>query len=96
MWAIMRANAIPAAPSCRIAARAVFENAMFCAVSRALAQTSTARSISVGWSSAHCSACMPPSEPPIAVCSRRTPRWSSSARCTVTRSRTVKSGKSRP
>ena len=96
MWAIMRANAMPSAPSRRIAARAVFEKAMFCAVRRALAQTSTARSISAGWSSAHCSACIPPSEPPIAACSVRTPRCSSSARWTLTRSRTVKSGKSRP
>ena len=42
MWAIMRAKAMPSKPSRRIAARAVFENAMFCAVRRALAQTSTA------------------------------------------------------
>ena len=46
---------------------------MFCALSRALAQISTARSTSCGWSSAHCSACIPPSEPPIAACSRSTP-----------------------
>ena len=46
MWAIMRATSI--ASWVRIAWRATFENAMFCALSRAVAQTSTARSISSG------------------------------------------------
>ena len=102
MWAIMRATARPfGAPSAncgspRIAARATAEKPMFWALSRALAQIATARSTSSGASSAHCSACMPPSEPPIAVCSRSTPRRRRSARCTVVRSRTVKSGNDRP
>ena len=39
---------------------------------------------------------MPPTEPPIAAAGRSMPRWASSARWTVTRSRTVKSGKRRP
>ena len=46
MWAIMRATSI--ASWVRIAWRATFQNAMFCAVSRAVAHTSTARSISSG------------------------------------------------
>ena len=96
MWAIMRAKAMPSWPSREIAARAALEKPMFCAVSFALAQISTARSTSCGWSSAHCSACIPPSEPPIAACSRSTPSSASSARWTLTRSRTLKSGKSRP
>ena len=40
---------------------------MFCAVSRALRADHGARSTSSGWSIAHCSTCMPPSEPPIAA-----------------------------
>ncbi len=94
MWAIMRATSI--ASWVRIAWRATFENAMFCAVRRALAHTSTARSISSGWSSAHCRICMPPSEPPTAAYSRSMPSSRSSARCTSARSRTVNSGKSSP
>ena len=54
MWAIMRATVIPSgAPSARrgsrrIPARPAAESAMFCALSRALAHTSTARSSSPG------------------------------------------------
>ena len=76
MWAIMRATARPFGAPAANAGRAgsprapTARSAMFCALSRALAQTSTARSISSGASSAHCSACMPPSEPPTAACSR--------------------------
>ena len=102
MWAIIRATARPfGAPSAnagsrRIAARPTAEKPMFCALSRALAQMTAARSISSGASSAHCSACIPPSDPPTAACSRSTPSVRSSARCTVLRSRTVIRGKSRP
>ena len=69
---------------------------MFCAVSRAEAQTSTPRSTSPGWSIAHCSTCMPPREPPIAPCTRVIPSWASRRWCTVTRSETVKCGNRSP
>ena len=51
-----------------IAARATAENAMFWAERRVETQTSTACPSSPGWSIAHCSTCIPPSEPPIAAC----------------------------
>ena len=47
---------------------------MFCADSRLLAATTTALPTSSGASSAHCSACIPPSEPPITASSRSIPR----------------------
>ena len=66
--------------------------AMFCAVSLEVEQASTAAPSSPGASSAHCSACIPPSEPPIARAAGSTPRWRQSARCTVTRSRIADAG----
>ena len=44
-----------------------------------VAQTPIPERSSCGWSIAHCSTCMPPSEPPIAASGRWTPRWASSA-----------------
>ena len=58
-----------------MASRATAEKAMFWAERRLLAQITTAAPSSPGASSAHWSACMPPSEPPIAASGRSTPRW---------------------
>ena len=55
------------------------------------------RPSSSGWSSAHCSTCMPPSEPPIARERPLDAEVREQARgARVTRSRTVQSGKRRP
>ena len=56
-----------------IAVRATAEKAMFWAERRLLAQIASAAPSSPGASSAHCSACMPPSEPPMAASGRSTP-----------------------
>ncbi len=79
-----------------MASRATAEKAMFWADRRLLAQMMTAAPSSPGASSDHCSACIPPSEPPTAASGRSTPRCRTSARCTRTRSDTVNSGKRRP
>ena len=79
-----------------IASRATAEKAMFWAESRLLAQTITAEPSSSGASSAHWSACIPPRDPPTAASGRAMPRWAIRARCTATRSLTVKIGKRRP
>ena len=79
-----------------IASRATVEKAMFIGLRRALAQIGRQSSIAIGSSIAHCSACIPPSEPPIAAWRRPTPRWSSSRRWTVLRSRTENIGNSSP
>ena len=57
-----------------MAVRATAEKAMFWAESRLLPQTTTAAPSSPGASSAHCSACIAPSEPPIAASGRAIPR----------------------
>ena len=79
-----------------MASRATALKAMFCAESRDDEATTTAAAISCGWSMTHCSTCMPPSDPPMAPASRVMPKCAIRARCTLTKSRTVKSGKSRP
>ena len=79
-----------------MAARATAEKAMFCAVSRALEQIIRPARMSCGWSIAHCSTCMPPSDPPMAPARVPISRCASSLRCTRTRSDTVNSGNRRP
>ena len=69
---------------------------MFWAVSRLDAATTTACVSSSGCDSDHCSACMPPSDPPTTASKRSMPRWATSARCTATKSLTSSSGKSSP
>ena len=95
MWAIMRATSI--ASWVRIAWRATFENAMFCARQPrgradqhgALDLVRDGRATTAG------SACRRASRRPRAY-SRSTPSARSSARCTATMSRIVNSGKSSP
>ena len=110
MCAIIRAIASPTSgladwsakrPSWKFSSRMMAwrptaEKAMFCAVRRPDAAITAALSSSAGYSSAHCRACMPPSEPPTTACSRLMPRCATSARCTVTKSATSSSGKSSP
>ena len=79
-----------------IDSRATAEKAMFWAERRLLAQMISAAPSSSGASSAHCSTCMPPSEPPMAASGRSMPRCAVRARCTRTRSLTVISGNRRP
>ena len=69
---------------------------MFWSVSRALAHSTSATPSSPGCASDHSSACIPPSEPPIAASGRSIPRWASSRRWTSTRSPTEGSGKRSP
>ena len=57
-----------------MASRPTAEKAMFCAVSRLDAAMITALSRSPGYDSDHCSACMPPIEPPTTAMQPARPR----------------------
>ena len=62
------------AESRMIACLPTAEKAMFCAVRRLDAAKISARPMSSGWLSAHCSTCMPPSDPPTTAAKRSMPR----------------------
>jgi hypothetical protein len=69
---------------------------MFCAVSLALAQISTARSTSCGWSERPLQRLHPAQRAADRGVQPLDAELASSARWTLTRSRTLKSGKPRP
>jgi hypothetical protein len=79
-----------------IAWRATSLNAMFCAESFGVAAITIEWRIRSGNDSVHCSACIAPSEPPIAAAKRSMPRRSASRACAATQSSTVTTGKSAP
>ena len=76
--------------------RATSLKAMFWVESLGAAAITIACAMRSGKSSVHCSACMPPSEPPIATASRSMPSRSMRRACDATQSSTVTSGKLAP
>ena len=69
---------------------------MFCAEWRAAEAIGIAANTRSGKLAAHCSACMPPIEPPTTQNSVSMPRWSISIACARTMSRMVTTGRSSP
>src|SRR5712691_4899176 len=77
-----------------IALRAIAFHATPCAPRRAVAAIGAMTSMSSGYATAHSSACIPPSDPPLARKTRSMPSAVRNARCARTMSDTVMTGKS--
>ena len=69
---------------------------MFCAECRVLQATASAENTRSGYAAVHCSACMPPIEPPTTQNSVSMLKRSSSIACARTMSGMVMTGKSSP